>query len=166
MATQRITVATIIGEAGKAVIELFSEWRAAQGAQQQEAARHEVDRFAKQLRANGGVLPIVYFCEWFDHWLMGNSIHGSESVDGSQFEASCGSDIEAMGCADQCGDQFPEQRWLAARLREAAEGRQPFSEPAVVVMLREVVGGSATDEEVAASRQGVPEWLRLCRSSG
>jgi hypothetical protein len=66
---------------------------------------------------------------------------------------------ESATWASQCGDQFPEQRWLASRFQEASEAWRPLVVSTVIVVLREVLGGSATDEEVTASLKGVPQWL-------
>jgi hypothetical protein len=52
-----------------------------------------------------------------------------------------------------------EQQWLASRLREAAEGWVSVAEPLAVVVVREVLGASTTDEEVRAALRGVPNWL-------
>lgn len=175
MATQRITIATIGGEAGVIVAELLRCWRIAQRTKQQGDVKQCVDLFAGQLRANGRFPPILYFSEWFDlwsmgdefcsYWLMGDSYHDIETVEGSRYEISWVSRREASAWADRCGSQFPEQQWLAARLREAAESWRELAESAVVVLLREVLGGTVTDEEVESSLRGQPKWLSLCRTS-
>lgn len=160
MATQRLTVAAVLGTAGTAVAELFHHWRAASAkGDDDNAVRRGVDHFGEQLRTNGITLPVVYFCEWIDRWLMGNRVPGPGAVAGGRFEATCGSAAEAMAWAAECGDQFPEQEWLASRLREAAEAVAAFDRLAAVVVLREALGVSATDEEIRASGQAVPGWL-------
>jgi hypothetical protein len=166
MAMQRMTVATIAGEAGEVVAGLFRKWRVPQADGGLEEAGRAVDMFAEQLRVNGSFLPVLYFCEWFDHWLMGDSIHGSEIVSGGRFEASCRSRAEAVDWADRCGSQFSEQQWLAARLREASEAWQSLAGPAVIVVLRVVLGASATDQEVTDSLRGLPGWLSTGRLLG
>ena len=164
MATQRITVVTIGGEAGLTVTKLFRRWLTARTNGQGADIALEVDLFAHQLRTNGGYPPILYFTEWFDLWLMSDTICGTEVVEGKHFEAWCGSRIEAAESADRLGEQYPEQRWLAARLREAAEAWQPLAESAAVVLLREVLGPTITDEEVRFSLRKMPEWLSLPRT--
>jgi hypothetical protein len=90
---------------------------------------------------------------------MGNLVPGPNAVEGRRFQAACLSPEQAVAWASQCGDQFSEQEWLAARLREAAAGWGTVAEQYAVVVIREVLGGSTTDEEVQASLDSVPEWL-------
>ncbi len=56
-----------------------------------------------------------------------------------------------MTRAEQYRNQFPEQQWLTTRLREAAEAWHLWAEPATVVILRQVLGPSYTDQDVKAS---------------
>jgi hypothetical protein len=48
---------------------------------------------------------------------------------------------------------------LAGRLREAAEGWGSVAEPLIVVVVREVLGPSTSDDELRAALQGIPVWL-------
>jgi hypothetical protein len=160
MATQRFTNATIGGEAGEMVANLFASWQASRtGEDFPEAVRRAVDRFAEQLRASSLDLPVLYFCEWIDRWLMGDALPRPKTICGERFEAVCLSAAEAAEHARRCSDQFVEQHWLAARLQEAAVAWQPLVTSATVVLLREPLGLSATDEEVVASLQGIPAWF-------
>lgn len=164
MATQRLTVAALAGEAAAAVFALFRSWSA-------DADPDAIDRFCDGLREHGYSLPIVYFSEWVDHWLMGDLVPGPAAVEGRRCQAACLSVEQAVACADGCGDQFSEQEWLAARLREAASAWDVGAERYAVVVVREVFGASTTDEEVLASLDVVPAWLsnfdiRRFRSGG
>lgn len=156
MATQRMTVATIAGDAGRSVHNRFAAWKVVQ---LQEPIRSVVDEFAKHLRENSASLPVVYFCEWIDRWLMGDAIQGPLSVHGARWQASCQSPEEARQWAMNVGTQWPEQRRLAACLLEAAGAWNGLVGEAVVVVLREILGASATDEEVVASLRVIPPWL-------
>lgn len=151
MATQRLIMATFAGESAAAVATLFQSWRSAPNPV-------AVDRFGASLREHGLSLPIVYFCEWRDGWLMGDLVPGPEEVHGRKYQAACFSPEQALAWAEQCGHQFPEQEWLASRLREAA-AVWSADRPRVIVLVREVVGGSTTDEEITASLAVVPAWL-------
>jgi hypothetical protein len=133
------------------VERLFQEWRSGQPFDPET-----VDRFCQQLPAHGAELPVVYFCEWVDRWLMGDQVPGSGAVQGSRFQVTCLSRAGAQLQARQCGNQFEEQKWLASRLREAATS-WAGEEPAVVVVVREVLGGSTTDEEIRASLRVIPD---------
>lgn len=165
MATQRMTVATIAGEAGQMVARLFRKWHSTPAADQQDAVRALVDEFAEQLRRRGGIPPIVYYCEWFDCWSMGYDVQLGLFVEGKQFGARCGPRRDAMAWSEECGNQFPEQQWLAMRLCEAAEAWQLLAEPAVVVILRQVLGASYTDEEVVASLSDTGIFASRLRNS-
>ena len=148
---QRWTVATFAGVSAASVAGLMGIWP-------QNSDHAALDRFSAAVREKGPSLPIVYFCEWIDHWLMGNVIPGPEKLDGQQDQAACCTPAEALAWAEQCGSQFREQEWLACRLREAAHGWFG-SEPRTIVAVREVLGASETDEEVRASFAVVPGWL-------
>jgi len=121
-----------------------------------------VDLFCATLRENGLSLPIVYFCEWVDRWLMFDLVPGPEPAKGERYQVACFQPDEALAWAGQCGHQFPEQEWLASRLREAAAG-WGGAECRAVVVIREVLGGSTSDEEVEACLGVVPEWLASAR---
>jgi hypothetical protein len=159
MATQRLTLATVAGDAGRAVGEWFRACHSTDATSVEAVPGLEIDELGERLRSNGAALPVVYFCEWIDRWLMGDLVPGPGAIAGRRFQVSCLSPEEAVEWAGRCGEQFPEQLWLASRLREAAAAWQPLAGPAVVVVLREVLGASATDEEVLASLRGVPPWL-------
>jgi hypothetical protein len=117
-----------------------------------------VDRLCTAVRANGLSLPVTYFAEWVDRWLMGDAVPGPGPFQGSRFQAAGLTPEQARAWADRCGSQFPEQEWLACRLREAADSGAA-SGRAMVVLIREVVGPSATDEEVREALGAVPGWL-------
>jgi len=153
MAMQRLIVATLAGESAAVVAGLFQSWRAGSD----PAA---VDRFCPALRANAPSLPIIYFCEWVDHWLMGDLVPGPEAVEGNQYQAACYLPEQALQWAARCGNQFPEQEWLACRLREAASA-WGSTNPRAIVVVREVLGGSTTDEHVSTSLQVIPDWLSV-----
>jgi hypothetical protein len=102
---------------------------------------------------------MIYFSEWIDRWLMGDVVPGPGAVQGHQFEVWCGVPSAVVELAERSGHQFQEQQWLAARLQEAALAWQPLIGKTVVVVIREVLDSSATDEEVTASSQRIPGWL-------
>ena len=152
MATQRLSVATLAGHAAVAITAVFDQWRRA-------PVPDQIDRFCTSLRENGLSLPVVYFAEWVDRWLMGDEVPGPEAVHGRRFEASCLLPSAAIAWAAERGKQFQEQVWLASRLREAAAGWGPVTECYAVVVVREVISTSTLDEEVRASIGFVPHWL-------
>jgi hypothetical protein len=151
MATQRMTVATLVGAAAAVVIKLFAGWRS-------NADPAAVDQLCVSLRDHYLSLPVVYFSEWVDRWSMGDALPG-DGVEGRRYKAVCLSPEQARVCAARCGEQFFEQGWLAARLREAAIDCASVAEEGVVLLLREVVGPTTIDQEVRRSLSVIPAWL-------
>jgi hypothetical protein len=154
MASQRMLIATLAGEAATETAKRFASWRGAS-----PSAVLAVDHFCEALRANAVSLSILYFAEWMDRWLMGDRVPGPGAVCGRRFEATCLTCAEAVDWAGRCGDQWQEQQWLAARLREAATRWTDLAQPQVVVIVREVFDGSALDEDIEASFRVIPPWL-------
>src|SRR5258708_36517922 len=110
---QRLTVATFAGESAAAVAALLHSWRVV-------LDPVAVDRFCAAVRENGASLPIVYFCEWVDPWLMGDLVPGPDAAEGQRSQAACFSPEQALAWAGRCARQFPEEEGVASRLRAAA----------------------------------------------
>jgi hypothetical protein len=164
MATQRVTVATVAGEAARVIFALFDRWRNSAGDEEaNERRRQEIDAFCSRLSANWQALQILYWTEWIDRWLMGNDLQGPQQVWGRRFQADCFSREEAKAWAEGRSGQFQEEIWLAARLREAAKVWQSLTppDPSVVVVIREVLHEWADDREVISSLGVVPSWLKM-----
>ena len=71
MATQRVTVAKIAGDAASILIKRFEAWPAYDAISNEEPTIcPEVDEFVDRLRANAHRPPVVYFIEWIDMWSM------------------------------------------------------------------------------------------------
>ncbi len=153
MASQRLFIATFAGEAAAVVTNLFRGWRAT------AVDVAAVDGFCAAIRSNATALPIVYFSEWLDRWQMGDLVPGPGSVNGRRFQTTAFTRDEALDWASRCGNKFQEERWLTARLREAADAWNELVDRVVVVIIREVLGGLTTDEEIQASLRVVPSWL-------
>jgi hypothetical protein len=166
--TQRMTLATVAGEAARVISGLFDRWRALAGDEEHNERRsQEIDTFCSQLRANGHARQVLYFTEWIDTWLLGNVLLGPQPFWARRFQTASFSREEAKAWAERCGEQFQEQVWLAARLREAAQVWQPLpSAPSVVVVIREVLGVSISDEDIIPSLGVVPSWLQMDEKPG
>jgi hypothetical protein len=148
-------VASIAGKSADAVETLFQSWRHLAAEPDADA----VDHFCEQLRINGTALPIVHFCEWVDRWLMCDLVPGPNHLEGSRYHVTCMSPTQAADWADQCGTQFLEQLWLSARLREAAVSWELVADRRVIVVIREVIGGSTLDDDIRNSLACIPSWL-------
>jgi len=149
---QRMTVATLAGDAADAAFAFFL----ALGTSSDPVA---LDAFCDAVNDNRLSLPIVYFCEWVDRWLMGDRVPGPAAQQGKQYQASCMTPAEANAWAEKCGTQFQEELSFAARLREAALGWGTVTDRYALVVTRDVLHISTGDDEVEASLSGVPSWL-------
>lgn len=158
MATQRLSIATIAGEAADIIASRFVHWR-------HSPDTSAIDSFCDALRNQGHTLPVIYFCEWIDYWLMGDMVPGPDAIEGRQFQIACLTPEQAQAWSDSVGNQHQEQEWLATRLREAAKEWGVIADKRMIVVIREVLGPSASDEEVQISLNNVPEWLSAFRSA-
>jgi len=78
VATQWLTVATLMGESALTVKAQFERWRSAYDPE-------VVDAFCLSLQKNALFLKVVYFARWIDRWLMGDQLPGPGAVDGRRF---------------------------------------------------------------------------------
>ena len=167
MAAQRVTVAKVAGAAAAAVADQFRTWWAArQGNTFPTAVRAEVDRCALALRAYATAPPVVYFSEWIDQWSMGDVVPAlgqpdAEVVSGDRFEACCHRPPVTVHAPTWGGEPVQATEWLAARVREASAAWAKIAPDGVLVVLREVTGGTVTDDELVASLEDVPGWLGM-----
>jgi hypothetical protein len=152
--TQSVFVASLGGAAAQAVLDMFNLWRGS------AVEKAKVDRFCDALLANKNSLPILGYCKWIDRWLMGDLLPGPDAVEGHRFQAACMSPAAAEAWANHCGSQWPEQVWLANRLREVAAGWGKHAEQRLIVVVREVFDVSTTDDQVTESFGTVPAWLQ------
>jgi hypothetical protein len=187
LAMQRITIAKVGGVGANVVLRCLREWSAArQTASRSEWSseqwpadvRRRADSFAEELRAHALAPPVIHFIEWADLWSMGNTfqrwliptdeplplavyadrftVYGYGLPDGGRL---------AGRLASAGPQQFVESDWFVRRLREAVDAGHELVDQAVLVVLRHVVGGLVTDDEVRASLSLVPEWLSEMKAS-
>jgi hypothetical protein len=135
---------TLGGDEALAAHTMFASWRAAG----QLLESLEVDQFCQSLRAKALSLTVLYYCEWKDQWLMADLVPGPEWAEGRNYQATCLSPEQANELARKCGDQFEENVWFATRLREAATACSLLVKRRRIIVVREVVGPSASDEEI------------------
>jgi hypothetical protein len=181
MATQRITIAKIGGISADVALRRLREWAAARGDadpgewssdQWPSSVRAQVDSFADLLRANSLALPVIHFVEWSDLWSMGDLFRrGLTPPGGPPPLAIHGDRFEVYGYSLPDGgrlnrhlttvgsEQFDEYDQFMGRLHEAVGAWQELADRAALIVLREVVGGLVTDDELTASLSLVPDWL-------
>lgn len=152
VATQRMALAKVAGQAAAVVAEKFERWRT-------EPDPESLDQLCLSIREHSMALPIVYFAEWVDRWLMGDEVPGPDALEGKHFQLSVMTPKQAIDWADRLRTQFPEQKWLAYRLREAAEAWSLVVDRSVIVSIREVTGASTSDDDVREFLEHIPGWL-------
>jgi hypothetical protein len=181
VATQRMTIAKVAGLAADLVLARLGAWAADREVtdtnewssdQWPSAARTEADALADGLRANSLSPPVIHFVEWADQWSMGDvfrrcltspagplplaihanrfQIYGYGLPDGGHLERH----LQTSGL-----QQFDEYDRFVYYLLEAVGAWRELAERSVLIVLREVVGGLVTDEELNASMCTVPDWL-------
>jgi hypothetical protein len=181
VATQRITIAKIGGAAADVIELRLREWSAARqttdpnewsSEQWPPDLRRQADSFANQLRTHALVLPVVYFIEWADLWSMGDlyprwltpsSGNAPLYIHANRFEIYGYGLPDGGRLADHLSSagprQWEESDWYASKLSEAVGAWQHLVDRSMLIVLREVVGGLTTDEELVASLDHVPDWL-------
>lgn len=150
--TQRLTVATIAGHAANAITAKFEQWR-------MEPDAKAIDRLCQAIHDHALSPSIIYYSRWIDRWLMGDLVPGPGTVEGNQFQATYFSPIDARNLAKRCGKQFAEQDWFASRLQEAALAYGDVAKPHVIVVIRQLIGATATDDEIQSAAMEIPAWL-------
>jgi hypothetical protein len=181
MASQRITVAKIAGLSADVVMLRLRAWASARqtddqtewsSAQWPVSARIGADEFAGRLRTHALWLPVVYFAEWADLWSMGDVFirlltppagPAPLIIHGDRFEIygyglpDDGRLVQHLALAGP--QQFVEYDWFVGQLREAIRSWEELVEKGAVIVLREVVGGLVTDDELTNSLSTVPDWI-------
>ena len=181
LASQRIIIAKLGGLSGDIALQRLSAWSSARNAvnpnewspeQWPDQVRQEADEFAERLREHGFALPVCYFAEWADLWSMGDlfsrwltppNCPGPVSVYANRFEVFAYG-LPDDGCLANClaaagAQQSPETDWFIARLREAVSAWELLVPSATLVVIRSVVGRSASDEEVVVSLKTCAPWF-------
>jgi hypothetical protein len=181
MATQRVTIAKVGGMAADVALLGLREWAGArEDADPDEwssdlwppSLRVRADAFADRLRAHSLSLPVIYFVEWSDLWSMGDLFSRWLTPSGGPSPFVIHADrFEIYGYAlpddgrlshhlAMAGpQQFAESDQFVSRLYEAVGAWQELVEKSALIVLREVVGGLVTDDEIEASLSFVPDWL-------
>jgi hypothetical protein len=165
MALQRVIVAKIAGELAKLLLSRFAQWPVSEPGSENEVTCHEADQFVEKLRANAHRLPVVFYCEWIDHWSMGDLIPGlgvesAREVVGKHYVISL-HELPVEARKHKIGDSLTQEcKWLRARIREASDAWEPICGRSVIAVAREVLGGSVLDDVIETSMNQIPNWLK------
>jgi hypothetical protein len=165
MAMQRVIVVKIAGDSAEFVLSRFAQWPSSDPADEEPVICPEADDFAENLRVNAHRLPIVFYCEWIDHWSSGDlvpslRVKSVKEVVAKRYEI-CIHELPVEAGKDKIGESLTQEcKWLRARIREASDAWEPICGRSVIVVVREVLGGLVMDEEVEASVNQIPNWLK------
>jgi hypothetical protein len=174
-------VAKVGGLAAEIVIRRLRDWASARrtedptewsNEQWPSSVRGRADAFADRLRSHALDLPVVHFAEWADLWSMGDLFSRLLTPPGGSAPLTIHADrFEIYGyglpdggrlvqhLASTCTRQVEEYNWFVRHLREAVRSREELVEKSALVVLREVVGGLVTDDELTHSLSTVPDWI-------
>ncbi len=188
MATQRIIISKIGGEAGMTILHQFQEWNSLRSAERTPgvldadqwpiAAHRQMDALVDALRTQSDTPPIVFFSEYVDMWSMGDLLDRWADKANEHFIKTASPRLE-LACyllpdndrlvsvlrrslrRKAIRDREPQEaRWFVLTLLEAVLAYQPSVSDAVLVFIREVLGSLICDSELERSLIGIPEWLR------
>jgi len=177
MATQRLTVAKIIGAAATATVERFRRWSAARlvddigkwsHEQWPPAIRKQADAWADDLRSHSHEPPVVFFAEYIDAWSMGppplNPDAGLIRVVSDDIELYClplpiKKRVRRHLKRLRKKGQFFEDRLFGKITVNAIDVWDRVVDVGAVVFLRKVLGATVLDEEVERSAGVVPAWI-------
>ena len=181
MATQRITIAKLAGVAADLVTQRFRKWSAARQAanpkewssdQWPPQVRALADELVDQIRSHSTCPPVLHYIEWIDMWAMGDlfdcwltppdcpyphfvftdnlQVYAYPLPDGGRL---------ARHLANAGAQQFQEYDWYVQRLREAVAAWDQLVDHAILVVVRDVVGATVTDDQIRDSLTTAPDWL-------
>lgn len=189
MSTQRFTIATVGGCAATTIEAQLQSWVRRRLPLEGKAlwsseawppkVQKLIDEFANSLRNHCCSPPVLYFAEWIDTWSGGTWFYLFDrqpdgvlmaGVGGRRFEVYWHYLPDDGKMKDRLGGdvQYPEDAWLRQRVREGLDAlANTNAEQGILILLREAIGGSVLDDEVAQSFLKVPKWVSdICRDAG
>ena len=188
MATQRIVIAKLAGEAAEAAGTCFRRWLAARPAGDARVSSagewpsrycSEMDRLVADLRKHADRLPAIFFCEYVDTWSMGCHFEfwlRPRPTKGPLHVASKRFDLYLYALPDRGALQNwlrrglrlkrvrernpQEQQWFVSNLLAAATSWEGMVRSSALIVVRECVGETVSDERLLESLKTAPAWLR------
>jgi hypothetical protein len=183
MASQRVLLFTVGGPLADSVWQNVCRWSDARTSAARDewspdhwpaSTRDEVDRFVERLTTSCYTPPILYRSEHVDCWSMGD-VFDTALVKGhpDYCRRLLTTSHEIIATWVRFSEQIvpdkdapPETHWLYARINEAIAAWGEFAEDRLVVLVRSVLGGLWTDEEVAEALRGIPSWWSETEQGG
>ena len=173
--TQRVLLLAIGGLLAESVWKRIYRWSNARTVNRNDTwsdedwpvgTRDEVDAFVERIASLGFTPPVLYRSEHVDCWSMGN-VYADALVkaDPEYCRQLYTTDHQLIATWVRFTEQIvpdrhaaPETLWLYSRVNEAIAAWGELSERRLIVLVRSVLGGTWTNEEVAESLGVVPEW--------
>jgi hypothetical protein len=166
MASQRVTMIKVGGRAAQVITTLVRPWQHEflRNNEPSDDVRRAVDRFAEMLREKAKDPPILFFAEWIDLWSMGDLLPGlgdprAVILAGQRYQVCCHQPPVQFSASTIGGQLSQESLWLKQRLVEAEASWDNMVADAVILVLREPLGGLVTDQELTESLNAIPSWL-------
>lgn len=180
MATQWITVANFAGAAGHAAWAMLTAWHNAREPcdesewsheQWPQSTHEEVHDFVARASQHAAEPPMVYFARWLDSWSVGDLFLEYFSAT----DAHCGKCVLTAKYELYGISLPPDDAWVRnviRRMRFESDEEQRFNwhvrqailatpqaSGAALFVVREVLGGLVTEEELRSALLDVPDWL-------
>ncbi|MHB8957952.1 MAG: hypothetical protein ACYC4U_33905 [Pirellulaceae bacterium] len=175
MATQRVLIFSVGGETADRMWQAVCRWSDARTTRLEnewssenwtEETRVAIDAFVETVKRSAFLPPVLYRAEYIDCWSMSavyemalvkrhpdysrRLMTGTHQIIATWVQSSERIILE---------DHSPaETRWLYNHLNEAFEAWGEISERRLVVLVRSVIDGRPTDEEVVESMKTIPAW--------
>jgi hypothetical protein len=180
MALQRLTIAKLGGVAADRTAACFEYWsnqRTSESrtdwdsTQWSAAVRASADDWFDALRDHGHCMPVLFFAEYVDSWsfspparFIGEVDPRMSAVYADRYAGFCTplpltAETATLLEKTRRHGQWPEDRLFAELTLRASKSWEALVDHAVLVFLREVLGGSLTDDEVVESLSIQPEWI-------
>lgn len=171
MASQVVTIFSIGGKLADEIqtnLTLWSQARIAEDPsewspeQWPDSIRAEVDAFVEQLLNFGLEPPVLYRSQHVDLWSMGDvfdrALNGVEvQLLTDRFELFS-KPLPGIAKAGSSREQAADDDSLSTRIREAEMAWPTLDSGRIIIVVREVLRGLWTDQEVESSLDKLPEW--------
>lgn len=157
---QIVTIVKLHGQAGKDIIEYFERCRSG------KAPASSVGAMATLLEKSPPVLPCIFFMQYIDMWSMFDT-YEKVMPQGNTIDI----DSVMIGWMPLVGDvrqtlkhlsspfhkpMTQEETWLVHSLKAGVTAWSTLLDESVVVLVRRLVGGTVTDEEVLEMGRSCP----------